>query len=54
MKKIWISGGITITALIAIGLFMDQIYSKENLFVFLGFGIGLIVLAIMVFTKRSK
>ncbi len=53
MKKIWITGGLLIAGLMALGLFIDKIFQKDNLFVPLGFGLGLIILAILVF-KRDK
>lgn len=51
MKKIWITSGLIIAGLLMIGAMLDNLLEKENIYVFAGFGIGLIISAILVLTK---
>lgn len=53
MKKVWMTGGLLIAGLMIIGFTIDKIFEKENLFISLGFGLGLIILAILVFKNRN-
>tara|TARA_Y100000589_G_C26744982_1_gene463322 strand:+ start:60 stop:224 length:165 start_codon:yes stop_codon:yes gene_type:complete len=54
MKKIWVSSGLLIAGFLMIGAMLDNLLEKENIYVFAGFGIGLIVAAVLIFTKSKK
>ncbi|VVU99860.1 MULTISPECIES: hypothetical protein [Mesonia] len=54
MKKIWVSSGLLIIGFLMIGVMLDNLLDKENVYVFAGFGVGLIVSAILVLTKPKN
>ncbi|MGX1025171.1 hypothetical protein [Psychroflexus sp. MBR-150] len=53
MKKIWMIGGLLIAGLMAVGFFIDKLVQKDNLFIIMGFGLGLIFMALLIFIKHK-
>lgn len=54
MKKIWITGGLLIIGFMSIGFVLDKWLAKDHWFTIIGFGLGLIILAFMVFNGNRK
>lgn len=54
MKKIWVTGGLLIIGFMSIGFVIDKWLAKDNLFAILGFGLGVIILAFLIFNNKPK
>lgn len=54
MKKRLITGGLFIIGLISIGYALDNSFAKDNLYIILGFGLGMIIFAFIVLNNKPK